>query len=70
MITCSSESTLKSMLIDDDDGPERSIKKKKRNCERIIQTVNKYIPNRNDDLPYKHEGNIKIRTGDFDEFIQ
>ena len=29
MITCSSESTLKSMLIDDDDGPERSIKKKK-----------------------------------------
>ena len=69
MITCLSESTLKSTLIDDDDGPERSIKRK-RNCKRIIQTINKYISNRNDDLPYIHGSNIKIRTGDFDEFIQ
>ena len=38
--------------------------------KRIIQTINKNFPNRNVDLPYIHEGNIYVRTGDFDEFIQ
>jgi hypothetical protein len=68
MITCSSESTLKSMLIDDDDGPERSIKKK----EIVRGLFKQLISTSPTEMMIFHtymKAILKIRTGDFDEFI-